>query len=107
MHEITLISGNLNKVNDLSQLLGLKLKHKDIELVEIQSTNVVDVIKHKAREAYAKLGSPVLVDDAGLTIEHWGKLPGALIKYFITEIGLAGILEMLGDAPRDAYMEML
>lgn len=104
--DITIVTGNPNKVKDIGHLLGLELSRSDIELTEIQSTDVAEVAKHKAIEAYAKLKRPVLVDDAGLTFEQWGKLPGAFIKYFIEEVGGDGILAMLQNAEsRDCYME--
>ncbi len=103
---IALVTGNPNKVKDIGLLLGVELNRSDIELTEIQSMDVAEVVKHKAIEAYEKLQRPVLVDDAGLTFEQWGSLPGALIKHFIVEVGCDGLLDMLGDAEnRNCYME--
>ena len=104
--DIAVVTGNPNKVKDIGHLLGLELSRSDLELTEIQSTDVAEVVKHKAIEAYAKLKRPVLVDDAGLTFEQWGKLPGAFIKYFMDEVGSDGILAMLqGAETRNCYME--
>lgn len=104
--DITIITGNPNKVKDMSYLLGRELSRSELDLVEIQSTNAAEVAKHKAIDAYAQLQKPVLVDDTSLTFEHWGTLPGALIKYFMTEVGCDGMLEMLaGTTNRNCYME--
>lgn len=106
MKKMTLVTGNPNKVKDIGLLLGVELERSDMELTEIQSMDVAEVVKHKAIEAYEALQLPVLVDDAGLTFEHWGQLPGALIKHFITNVGCDGLVEMLGRAEnRNCYME--
>jgi XTP/dITP diphosphohydrolase len=103
MQNLTLITGNLGKVAEFERLLGFEFNHEKIDLSEIQTTDVREVVRHKAQLAYEKLGSPVLVDDAGLVIKAWGELPGALVKWFIDNVGADGIIKMLGDSPRAAY----
>jgi XTP/dITP diphosphohydrolase len=100
---ITLITGNLNKVEELSRLLGVKLDRENIDLSEVQTTSVTEVAKVKAEAAYKIVKKPVLVDDTGLTIRAWGELPGALIKWFIDNVGNVGIVEMIGDNDRAAF----
>jgi XTP/dITP diphosphohydrolase len=102
MKNLTLITGNLGKVAEFERLLGFKFNHEKIDLPEIQTTDVRKVVRYKAQLAYEKLGSPVLVDDAGLVVKAWGELPGALIKWFLENVGNDGIIKMLGDAPRAA-----
>ena len=101
--EITLITGNENKVKELERLLGIKLSHQKIDLPETQTTDVKQVAKEKATKAYEILGRACLVDDTGLTIQAWGELPGALIRWFLDNVGSEGIIKMLGeDTPRSA-----
>ncbi|MCL2037423.1 RdgB/HAM1 family non-canonical purine NTP pyrophosphatase [Candidatus Saccharibacteria bacterium] len=100
---ITLITGNLNKVRELSRLLNIELSNEKINLPEIQTTDVAEVAKVKAEAAYKIVKKPVLVDDTGLTIRAWGELPGALIRWFIDNVGNAGIVGMLGDNDRAAF----
>lgn len=100
--DITLVTGNLNKVKELSSLLGIELQHEKIDLPEIQSTDVAEVVKAKAEAAYEIVRKPILLDDTGLTIRAWGNLPGALIKWFIDNVGSAGVIEMLGEKDRTA-----
>lgn len=100
---ITLITGNENKVREFERLLGIKLDHQKIDLPELQDTNVAEVAKVKAKKAYELLGKACLVDDTGLTIHAWGELPGALIRWFLDNVGNEGIIKMLGaDTSRDA-----
>jgi XTP/dITP diphosphohydrolase len=104
MQNLTLITGNLGKVAEFERLLGFEFDHQKIDLPEIQTTDVREVVRAKAQLAYEKLGSPVLVDDAGLVIKAWGELPGALIKWFIDNVGNDGIIGMLGNSSRAAYV---
>lgn len=103
MKEITLITGNPGKAQEFSRLLGIKVHNEKIPVPEIQSTDVSVVARIKAETAYKVLGRPVFVDDTGLYIDAWGQLPGALIAWFIDNVGNEGILKMLdGWESRDA-----
>ena len=95
MQEVTLITGNAGKVKELSRLLGIQLTSQKIPLPEVQSTDVRVVAAAKAEAAYAQLGRPVVVDDTGLYITAWGELPGALIAWFLDNVGCDGILKMM------------
>lgn len=95
--EITLITGNENKVKEFERLLGIKLSHQKIDLPEHQTTDVKQVAKEKATKAYEILGRACLVDDTGFTIQAWGELPGALIRWFLDNVGNEGIVKMLGE----------
>jgi XTP/dITP diphosphohydrolase len=53
------------------------------------------VAEAKAKAAYQALSKPVFVDDTGLYIDAWGELPGALIAWFLDNVGNEGILKML------------
>lgn len=101
--DITLITGNESKVREFERLLGVGLSYRKLDLPELQATDVRQVARLKAEEAYKQLGTACLVDDTGLTIHAWGELPGALIRWFLDNVGNEGILKMLAaDAPRSA-----
>jgi XTP/dITP diphosphohydrolase len=108
MNRLTVVTGNPGKAAELSRLLQMEVDHRALDLPEVQSTSVREVVAAKAQAAYEQLGRPVVVDDAGLTIKAWGDLPGALIKFFIKNdhVGPAGIIKMLGDSPRQAMVEV-
>lgn len=99
------ISGNQNKVDYLSNVLGIKLDHQKIDLDEIQSPDPTVVIEHKVRQAYALLKRPVLVEDASLCFNALGGLPGTFVKYFVdANDGLESMCRMLdGFDNRSAY----
>jgi XTP/dITP diphosphohydrolase len=96
--KLTLITGNYGKVAEFERLLGVEIDHKKIDLPEIQSTDVREIAKIKAQTAYGQLLTPAFIDDTGLTIEEWGELPGALIKWFLDNVGNDGIIKMLASS---------
>lgn len=95
---ITLITDNADKAREFERLLGFQINYQKLDLPEIQATDVRKVSEAKVTEAYKQLGIPILVDDTGLIIEAWGELPGALIRWFLDNVGNEGILQMLDDS---------
>lgn len=94
MNDLVFITGNQNKADYLARFLGEKVAHHKLDLDELQSLNHRAVIEHKVRQAYEKLGRPVLVEDVALTIPAMGRLPGTFIKYFVEELGPAGLAKV-------------
>lgn len=92
--EVTLITGNRGKALEFEKLLGFPILFKKVPLTEIQSTDVAEVARAKALEAYGILGTPVLVDDTGFELIAWNGMPGALIAWFLDCVGNQGILKM-------------
>jgi len=89
--ELTFITGNQHKADYLAQWLGVPVAHHRLDLDELQSLDVREVVAHKARQAYEALKRPVLVEDATLTFPAMGRLPGTYIKWFIQELGVEGV----------------
>lgn len=77
------ITGNQNKADYLAKLLDLPLEHQKIDLDEIQSVSLEEVVKHKVRQAYEIAKRPVLVEDVALSFEALGGLPGPFVKFFV------------------------
>jgi non-canonical purine NTP pyrophosphatase (RdgB/HAM1 family) len=97
LDRITLITGNAGKAAEFAAMLGIEVTPARAELTEIQAIDVATVAKRKAADAYAQLGTPVLVDDTGLSLRGWNGLPGALIVWFVETVGAQGILSMAGN----------
>lgn len=91
MSMITFVTGNKAKAEEIARQTNLPIQATALDLNEIQSLDVREVIEAKAREAYEHIGSPVLVDDASLSIDELGGLPGALVRWFIKGVGNEGI----------------
>jgi non-canonical purine NTP pyrophosphatase (RdgB/HAM1 family) len=77
------ITGNQNKADYLSRMLGIELQHQKVNLDEIQSTNLDEIVAHKVKQAYELVKKPVLVEDVALSFEALGGLPGPFVKFFV------------------------
>lgn len=94
---ILFVTGNINKKHEVEQLMDIRLDNKSLDLVEIQSIDVHDVIKRKIHDAYNIVKRPVIVEDTGLyiyDIMNNNKLsaiikpyPGALIRSYFESLG--------------------
>ncbi len=105
---ITFITGNLGKVESASKYLHSSIVHKKLDLIEIQSLNLEEIVTYKAEEAYRQIQAPILIEDVSLTFSALGKLPGPLIKWFYEELGNDGICELLnGYKDRSAIARVM
>ena len=92
---LLLVTGNTGKVREVEAILGAPVEQVDIDLPEIQALDVEEVVRHKARTAFERVGRPVVVEDTGLYVEALGGLPGALVKWFLATIGPSGICALI------------
>ena len=98
---INFVSGNKNKLRELSDIFqkhikGVEIKQLDIDLPELQGLPE-DIVRGKlklALEKAKKLEGPVLVEDTSLCFNAYGGLPGAYIKYFLKAIKPEGLYKM-------------
>lgn len=82
MQKLTFITGNAGKAKYLSDYFHFPVDHRKLDLHEIQSLDLKEVVEDKARRAYEIVKSPVLVEDVSLTFSALNSLPGPLIKWF-------------------------
>lgn len=96
--EIVFLTGNKNKAAEATAILGNvdNLKTKDYDLPEIQAIEGIEVVIKKAEEAFKVLGTPLFIEDTSLYFNAWGRLPGALAKWFLKTVGNEGLIKMLG-----------
>jgi len=106
-NNLTFITGNAAKAEQLERHLDYPVSHQKLDLIEIQSLDLNEIVAHKSREAYAHIQGPVLVEDTALTFHALGKLPGPLIKWFLTELDNEGLCRLLdGYKDRIALAEV-
>jgi len=99
---INFVSGNKNKLRELSDIFqkyikDIEIKQLDIDLPELQGLPE-DIVRGKlklALEKAKKLEGPVLVEDTSLCFNAYGGLPGAYIKYFLKAIKPEGLYKMV------------
>lgn len=104
MTDLVFITGNEHKAEYLAKWLGIDVPHQKVDVDEIQSLDLREVVEHKARTAYTIVGKPVLVEDIALTFAAMGRLPGTLIKWFLQELGIDGTCRV-GNAYEDKRAE--
>ncbi|MCR4327400.1 MAG: RdgB/HAM1 family non-canonical purine NTP pyrophosphatase [Nanoarchaeota archaeon] len=92
--KIHFVTGNKSKYNEVKELLE-DVVRVDLNLSEIQSGDIYEVTREKARTAYEIVKRPVVVEDIGFYLECLNKFPGPLIKFFISSIGSGGIYDLV------------
>lgn len=102
MKEITFITGNQKKADYLAKYLGFPVKHHKLDLNEIQSLDLKEVVEHKVRQAYEIVKSPVIVEDVSLEFAALGRLPGTFIRFFVEEVSFETICSMIDGKTRKA-----
>lgn len=98
----TFITGNQSKADYLAKYLGLPVDHVKLDLDELQSMDLKEIVGHKVRQAYDKVKGPVIVEDVSLEFEALGGLPGPFIKFFIERMPFESICSMLNGKSRKA-----
>ena len=83
MKTLLFLTSNQNKLQEAQAILGnIKIIGKSVELDEIQSVKVEEVIEHKIKQAKKVLkGKQFFVEDTALYLGK-NKGVGALVKFF-------------------------
>ncbi len=102
MTNITFITGNQNKADYLAKYLGYPVDHIKLDLDEIQSLDLKEIVEHKVRQAYEKIKKPVIVEDVSLEFSALGGLPGPFIKFFVEKVPFEIICSMIAGQTRKA-----
>lgn len=98
MKNFTFVTGSDEKVSEVERILHVKIARQNLDLPEIQSVDIENVVSYKAKFAYTMLDEkPVIIEDTGLYFEAWNGLPGALVKWFVEKVGDVGICKMMHE----------
>ena len=107
---LVLVTSNTKKVNEARGIIP-ELEQLDLELPEIQSFDLEDIIEAKLIEARKYYSGPLLVDDTALYLaclkgnKSESNLPGPFIKWFLKGMGnsaLVTMAESLGSVKAEA-----
>ena len=82
MKEVVFITGNQKKAEYFAELIEYPIEHIKVDLIEIQSLDLKEVVRHKLHEAYAQIQRPVLVEDVAFEFTALGRLPGTFTNPF-------------------------
>ncbi len=80
--KVTFVTGNPNKLAEAQQILGMDLASRKIDLPELQSMNLREIVEGKVRAAFAEVQGPVMVKDVSVEIAALGGLPGPFVKFW-------------------------
>jgi len=98
MKTIYFATSNKGKVKNAKKALknfGFSVKQISIELAESRAEDPAEIALEKARQAFAKLKHPVMVEDSGFFIKTLGGFPMTHIKFSLKTLGIKNILAML------------
>ena len=98
MSEILFASSNKNKFSEAKNILsqfGIKLKFLKCHLREIQSSDLEEIAREKAIQAFWLCSRPVIVEDDGLFINSLNGFPGPYSSFIFNTIGNKGILKLM------------
>jgi len=95
-----LVTGNRGKIAEARRVVGPHLEAVEVDLPEIQSLDLLAVLRAKGDEAWRRLGRPLVVEEAGLELAALNGFPGPLVKWMLDAVGAAGLARTaiaLGD----------
>jgi inosine triphosphate pyrophosphatase len=98
MQTITLVTGSSHKLEQWKRMFpkDIPLVNADVDLVEIQSFDPKVITEDKVKRAYAKLKTPVIVEDVSAGLDHLNGLPGPFIKFFNQQLGPSALYILAG-----------
>ena len=85
---VVYVTGNDHKAKYFAKMVGIDIPHKKVDVDEIQSLDMQEIIAKKAKQAYQILQMPVIIEDTFLTFDAMGRMPGPFVKWFVEELGL-------------------
>ncbi len=115
----TLVTGNRNKLIEAERILGESLECEPLDLPEIQSLDLIEVLRAKGEEAWRRLRRPLVVEETGLDLAALSRFPqrgtsvafpGPLVKWMLEAVGEDGIARTahaLGDPRATARCALL
>jgi len=104
------VSGNPGKIAEARLAAGRNLPAAELDLPEIQSLDMLEILRGKAAAAWDALRQPVVVEEAGLELAALNGFPGPLVKWMLHATGAEGIArvaESLGDPRAVARCQLL
>jgi XTP/dITP diphosphohydrolase len=100
-----MVTSNAGKAAEVAAFFGglLEVNHVALEVPEHRSSDVAEIARGKARYAYMKLMTPLIVDDTAFQIDALAGFPGPYAAYVLDTIGNGGILKLMeGVSDRNA-----
>jgi inosine triphosphate pyrophosphatase len=99
MQPITLVTGNPHKLAELQQVFpaNLALTSTKLDLDEIQTLDLHEIVRSKLHQAYKVVQGPVIVEDVAAELAALNGLPGPFIKFFEERLGKGALYKLGGE----------
>ncbi|MEJ2581781.1 MAG: non-canonical purine NTP pyrophosphatase [Acidobacteriota bacterium] len=94
--DLVFVTSNQGKLREAEAVLGRRLQHCQLDLPELQTLDLQQVVRDKANAAWELLERPVLVEDTALELAGLGGFPGPLVRWLLLSVGPAGICRIAG-----------
>ncbi|MCK4780134.1 MAG: RdgB/HAM1 family non-canonical purine NTP pyrophosphatase [Candidatus Lokiarchaeota archaeon] len=100
---IYFVTGNIHKFNEIFNLFSKEnmkynLKRKDLETIEIQTTDLKKVALFKLNSIRGQINGSYFIEDAGFFVDPpLNGFPGVYSSYVMETIGNKGILRLIDD----------
>ena len=106
MKTLIFVTGNRHKFEHIAEVLagyGIALKQHGIELEETDSSSQKKIALHKAKQAFALLRQPLIVEDTGIWFRAFKNFPGTKPKRAFEQLGFEGLFKKLQGKKRSAF----
>lgn len=93
-----------------SKGLSNELLQEETELFEVQTRDPKDirtVALHKGKQAWDRIGNPVLIEYTGLFLNKYGNFPGSLTKHVFKGIGYRGMFRLVDSGDNAVFVSFL
>lgn len=100
MRTITIVTGNAHKLAELQKIFpaSLNLSSQKLDLDEIQTLDLHEIVSHKLRQAYEKVQGAVIIEDVSAEVENLNGLPGPFVKFFMDRLGKGALHRIAGES---------
>ncbi len=98
LKKVVFLTGNKHKkeiAEAVFSLYGLAVEARDIDLEEIQETDIEKIAIWSAKQGAKRLNMPVIKTDVGFAIDALNGFPGAYGKYVFPQLGVEGVLRLM------------
>lgn len=91
---LTYVTTNDGKVREAEEYLD-QVASAALEYTEIQAETLDPIAAHGAREAFRRLDTPIIVDDAGLFVRALDGFPGPYSAFVETTLGIERVWDLV------------
>lgn len=98
--DFVFVTGSADKLREAERILGFPPASFRLDLPELQSLDLREILRAKVKAAYTQLRRPVVVEDVSFELVALNGFPGPMVKWMLEALGaegLARVAHTLGD----------